>query len=178
MKRKFLAFFVMLLTIGFLTNSAYAQCSKEKTKESNCCKSKNLDEASNKEKKNEVKTEVAEHKECAGEHSEVKIHEIEKLHTCVAELWHKNYPAYNLKKMKKDVVKITKMFTKLEALKMPKGCETKVNDYKAALTEFKKSINDLNSYLSSLKKAEEKDADLKNKVTKMHTDFHTITEIF
>lgn len=168
MKRNIILTLVIISAV-FITsiNTSYAQCSKEKQKEHNCSQGKETD--------SKVKTEV---KECAGEHAEAKIEEIEKLHKSVAELWHKNYPSYNLKKMRKDTEKIIKMFPKLESLQMPKGFENKSENYKKAFLDFQTSVKDLSQYLSSLKKANKDDVELKNKVEKMHTDFHTITEVF
>jgi hypothetical protein len=187
-KISFLLFSIVIAAI-FITNFAksYSQntvdvkkehkCSQEAVKEHNCSKEAVKEHNCSKEVKASCNKVEEKSTKCEGETFNVKVPEIEKLHTPVAQLWHKDFPALNLKRMKKSTDKMIKILPKFDNLKLPKEFASKESEFRKAVADFKISVMNLKSYLSTLKEATEQDSDLKNKVVKMHTDFHTLSEV-
>jgi len=63
-------------------------------------------------------------------------------------------------------------------VKLPKKYQPKKNEFKKALKELEQSVIDLKKYVNSTKNLQKDDKSLKDKVELLHTNFHTISEIF
>lgn len=182
MKQNILAKLSKVIFLIFLVSSVnvFSQTTETIKKDTKCTKEMMKAHKCDKEMKETTKTEeTKDQTKCSGEGEEgnLKVKEIGLFHTPVAELWHKDFPAFNLKKMIKDTEKMSNLLPKLENAKMPKDF-AKANEYKKGVADLKNSVTSLKTYLSSLKTATKEDIELKSKVEKLHSDFHNLSGLF
>ncbi len=106
------------------------------------------------------------------------VKEVEDFHKAMAKMYHRNYPDFNLEEMSND---IRQMYTVLDALdktKLPKYYSAKEKEFRKIVKELRKSVKDLEKYMAKNKNLTKDDTNLKDKVEKLHTDFHTLSELF
>jgi hypothetical protein len=182
MKKNFIALLgisVVFLFFGSINTSfsepkketKEVKCTSEQMKEHNC--NHGTKEVTAQTTKKEEKIECTE-KESGND----KVEAIGKIHEHIVQLWHKDYPGLNLKKMKKDTELMLKMFPKLENSKIPESYKSKETEFNNAIAAMKVSLTDLNNYLGTISKANKLDKVLTEKVEKLHNDFHFLSGLF
>lgn len=106
------------------------------------------------------------------------VKEVEEFHKYMAKLYHKDFPNFNLDEMKADIKEMENVLASFKQVKLPKKYQPKKNEFKKALKELEQSVIDLKKYVNSTKNLQKDDKSLKDKVELLHTNFHTIAEIF
>jgi hypothetical protein len=116
--------------------------------------------------------------ECATDEKESKIKELDNFHKYMAKFYHKDYPHFKLNEMKKDITGMEKVAKSMEKMKLPEKYQSKDTQFKSTLQDLTTSIADLKTYVNTTKNLKKDDATLKAKVEKLHSTFHTLSEIF
>jgi hypothetical protein len=106
------------------------------------------------------------------------VKEVEEFHKYMAKLYHKDFPNFNLEEMKSDIKDMENVLISFKKVNLPKKYQPKKKEFTSALTELEKAVKDLKQYINSSKNLQKDDKALKDKVELLHTNFHTISEIF
>lgn len=106
------------------------------------------------------------------------VKEVEEFHKSMAKMYHRNYPDFNLEEMKNDIRQMYIVLDALDKVKLPDYYAKKTKEYKKVVKELRKSVKDLEKYMTKTQNLVKDDKILKDKVEKLHTDFHTLAELF
>lgn len=106
------------------------------------------------------------------------VKEVEDFHKAMAKMYHRNYPDFNLEEMKNDIKQMYTVLDALDKVKLPEYYSKKTKEYKKVVKELRKSVKDLEKYMAKTQNLVKDDKNLKDKVEKLHTDFHTLAELF
>ena len=106
------------------------------------------------------------------------VKEVEEFHKHMAKMYHRHYPDFDLKEIKKDVQEMYDVIEDLEEAKLPKFYESKKESFDKAVIELKHTVEDLDKYIKKNKDLQKDDKTLSDKVEALHTAFHTLSEIF
>lgn len=106
------------------------------------------------------------------------VKEVEEFHKYMAKLYHKDFPNFNLEEMKSDIKDMENVLVSFKKVILPKKYQPKKKEFTSALTELEKAVKDLKQYINSSKNLQKDDKALKDKVELLHTNFHTISELF
>lgn len=106
------------------------------------------------------------------------VKEVEDFHKPMAKMYHRNYPDFNLEEMRNDIKQMYNVLDQLDKVKLPEYYSSKTKEFKKIVKELRKSVKDLEKYMNSNKNLTKEDKNLKDKVEKLHTDFHTLAELF
>ncbi len=103
---------------------------------------------------------------------------VEEFHKPMAKLFHRHYPDFDLKEMKKDIKEMYDVIKDLEKTTLPKFYANKKESFDKAVVELKNAVEDLDKYIKKNKDLQKDDKTLSDKVDALHTAFHTLSEIF
>lgn len=106
------------------------------------------------------------------------VKEVEEFHKSMAKMYHRNYPDFNLEEMRNDIKQMYQVLDKLEKVKLPEYYSQKTKEFKKVVKELRNSVKDLEKYMNKNANLSKDDKNLKDKVEKLHTDFHTLAELF
>lgn len=106
------------------------------------------------------------------------VKEVEEFHKSMAKLYHRNYPDFNLDEMKNDIKQMYVVLNSLDKVKLPDYYKDKTKEFKKVVKELRESVKDLDKYIQTTKNLNKDDKMLKDKVEKLHTDFHTLADLF
>lgn len=106
------------------------------------------------------------------------VKEVEDFHKSMAKLYHRNYPDFNLNEMQNDIKQMYVVLDQLDKVTLPEYYAGKSKEFKKIVKELRKSVKDLEKYINSNKNLTKEDKKLKDKVEKLHSDFHTMAELF
>ncbi len=106
------------------------------------------------------------------------VKEVEDFHKAMAKLYHRNYPDFNLVEMQNDIQQMFTVLNQLDKVKLPEYYASKTKEFNKIVKELRKSVKDLEKYINKNKNLTKDDKNLKDKVEKLHTDFHTLSELF
>lgn len=106
------------------------------------------------------------------------VKEVEDFHKSVAKMYHRNYPDFNLEEMKNDIKKMYEVLDALDKVKLPEYYAEREKEFRKVVKELRQSVIDLEKYMSKNQSIAKEDKILKEKVEKLHTDFHSLSELF
>lgn len=106
------------------------------------------------------------------------VKEVEDFHKAMAKMYHRNYPDFNLEEMKNDIKKMYEVLDALDKVKLPEYYAEREKEFRKVVKELRQSVIDLEKYMSKNQSLAKEDQSLKEKVEKLHTDFHSLSELF